>query len=974
MENPAISDPAFGKFLEDLKKQNNQSFTTQLLQLKYEREVAKEDNDKREKQLDEVVKALQGVKEAITGNKVSSKSNQSDPLAKKLSSVKVNPDDRTFSEAFKEIKSALTGGTFTAAKGRYSEEFVKAGKGTEEEGMKAYDKIVELEKKLEKSQEYGFEGSKEDREELTKLKDGSVSVANPKVQKRPEGELPATVSSPNAEADNIQSTQEVMADSAKKDVELTGINNELLEKQLKELEKISAALAPSTPSELPEGRLKASRTGHEVAGGGGDGGGGGLGLGDLLPTGGGLGKTLKNVGKGALSLGGKALKFMGGKGGAIAGAALAVGAGAYTAYKGYTAADDSKDAKLKEVQAKVDSGEMKPEEAAAARKEIGNTATVEKSGAVGEGTGMAVGAIAGMKAGAMLGAIGGPLGAGVGALAGGALGAFTGSKGGKYIGEKVGSGINAVKGFFGGKTDDAPGAATKEALAPTPATVKSTTTSSSASFSEAEFAKNDPDNHKRFREFKEKRQEEIAQKDPFFKLDEADARENAESEATDEAVVKFQKEIEASKAGKVKTKTEEKVTGGPGAKNPVVASTAASPVPAIPVIEKKSVDTAAPGKAAAVAIGADTSPKKKGPGPRWLKTLEEYEKLDMTPVDHLDGPNNLPGIKQRYKALAKTQVPLSDSLTSIQILEQGLVDQLQKQMMKERDSKDQPKKSNNKDYDAVMNDPDYQETQREIAELEGKAAKLPTDTVTNPDGSITQKSSGTLKGGEPVPEARAAGGPVEDGADYIVGEKGPELFMPFKDGVVLPNDVSKKIVGGKIPLAKGGVALKDLEGKDLKDFQAYSRTRAQVESIESLSDGGAKDTFADVDPELKTKRDKIMRDNYEAGEKLKARGIDVDAHYNRPDVPAEPKMGEAGYVSLEERYSSKKSKTGSEVNKTSIENIDLSRDASGGGSNKTIVSNNVSSNNNTSYVPIKASPRPDGSSSVDRYQNRIAAY
>ena len=271
MENPATSDPAFTKFLEDLKKQNNKSFTTQLVQLKYEREIATEDNDKREEQLNESIKSLEGVKSAVIGNKldqelpelssetellekqleelalirkisegsleydkesaqyrntsgreltsdVSGKvvkkggyvdfetaanrlqgqgkraaqanrleltppgsisigantakaigatqpTRQFDPLAKKLSSVEVKPDDRTFSEAFKEIKSALTGGTFTAAKGRYSEEFVQAGKGTEEEGMKAYDRIIELEKKLEKSQEYGFEGSKEDREE-----------------------------------------------------------------------------------------------------------------------------------------------------------------------------------------------------------------------------------------------------------------------------------------------------------------------------------------------------------------------------------------------------------------------------------------------------------------------------------------------------------------------------------------------------------------------------------------------------------------------------------------------------------------------------------------------------------------------------------------------------------------------------------------------------------------------------------------
>jgi len=893
MEKPSITDPAFGQFLGDLKKQNNQSFATQLMQLKYEREIAKEDNDKREKQLDDVVKSLVAVKDAITGNKVSPKSNQSDPLAKKLSSVQVKADDRTFSEAFKEIKSALTGGTFTAAKGRYSEEFVKAGKGTEEEGMGAYDRIVELEKKLERSKEYGFDGSKEDNEELIKLKDGSVSVANPKVQKRPEGELPATVSSPNAEADNIQSTQEIVAESAKKDVELTGINNDLLEKQLKELEKISAALAPKTPSDLPGSKLTPT-SGGGGGGGGGDGGGGGIGLGDMLPSGGGLGKTLKNAGRGALSLGGKALKFMGGKGGAIAGAALAVGAGAYTAYKGYTAADDSKDAKLEEVQAKVDSGEMKPEEAAAARKEIGNTATVEKSGAVGEGTGMAVGAIAGMKAGAMLGAFGGPIGAGVGAIAGGALGAFAGSSAGKYVGEKVGGGINAVKGFFGGKTD-APGAATKEALAPTPATVNAAAVEPDITFRTSKRESSTIggrviDGFEGGYNLRGKKED----------VEEADAAynefRNAEDDATAEAAAakfkalaaniqspeyqekmkRISKEQQARKKAKVDPAVEAQVTGGPGAM--------------IPAVEKKPVDSAAPGDATAAALA--------------------------------------PGM--------------------------------------------------------------------------------------------------------------AKGGPVEDGADYIVGEKGPELFMPFKDGVVLPNDVSKKIAGGKIPLAKGGIALADSKVKvpPIPKLPAQDGDQDDGSKVTTNPDGtktyagafgrftfdksgkaikyatpqfsglgsevdltsGNQTTSYNAGPMSSTQttdaKGNIVSSNteYDLGLGKMSMGQDAKGIKSKSwegrggeaqDVVSNKDLYAMGNKDKEATYdramaqvnATPATPVGSDVVKASIENKDLERESKQSKASSTpIVMNNSSSNNTTSYVPIKASPRPDGSSSVDRHQNRIAAY
>jgi hypothetical protein len=821
MEKSAISDPAFSKFLEDLKKQNNQSFTTQLVQLKYEREIATDDNDKREEQLDDVIKGLQGVKDAVTGGKVTldgtsleadlsnqakifekqleelalirkisegsleydkesaqyrnksgkeltsdvsgktvkkggyvdfetaanrlqgqgkrateanrleltppgatsigastsqaigatQKSNQFDPLAKKLSSVEVKPDDRTWLEAFKEIKSALTGGTFTAAKGRYSEEFVKAGKGTEEEGMKVYDRIVELEKKLEKSKEYGFEGSKEDQEELTKLKGGSLSVDNPKVQKRPEEELTATVSTPNAEADNIQTPLETISDNSKTDIELTKDIKTISEKQLEELKIISAALAPKTPSDLPEGRLKPSPASAEAAESGGGSGGG---LGDMLPDiGKGLGKKLKAAGKGALSLGSKALKFMGGKGGAIAGSALAVGAGAYTAYKGYNAAEDSKNAKLEEVQAKVDSGEISTQDAAAARKEIGNTATVEKSGAVGEGTGMAAGGIIGMKAGAALGAtigsavpiLGTAVGAGVGALAGGAIGAFAGSKAGKYVGEKVGSGINAVKSFFGG---DKKPEITTDGQAP-------------------------------------------------------DAKTVQQNFIADEPVV-----------------------------------------PGQPLSDKQMA-----------VIGMSKS----------------------------SGNSYSPEIEVQY-AKQKKEVP-----------------------------------------------------------------------------------------------GRAKGGPVEDGADYIVGEKGPELFMPFKDGVVIPNDTSKKIVNGKIGLAEGGMA-----------YAKYADARAKGDLLNEENSGDTTFTSPEASSIIADLTTGLAKKYPELEKQYQASKLEAPSNESRAQMVAE-------------------------LQGMSTENRDLERESMQSKSSPTpIVMNNSSSNNSTSYVPIKASPRPDGASSLNRYQDRITHF
>ena len=70
MQNPSASDPSFKAFLEKLQEQNNRGFATQLVQLKAEREIAGEDGDKREEQLNDVISSLKEVRAAVTGNKL----------------------------------------------------------------------------------------------------------------------------------------------------------------------------------------------------------------------------------------------------------------------------------------------------------------------------------------------------------------------------------------------------------------------------------------------------------------------------------------------------------------------------------------------------------------------------------------------------------------------------------------------------------------------------------------------------------------------------------------------------------------------------------------------------------------------------------------------------------------------------------------------------------------------------------------
>lgn len=189
---------------------------------------------------------------------------------------------------------------------------------------------------------------------------------------------------------------------------------------------------------------------------GGSGGGSGLMdmAGSAMDAMGGKGKAAGKVGKL-----GKAASLLKGAGGALmknAGplaAATSIVAGGVTAYQGYTAADE-----------KLQKGEITAEEA-----------TVEKGGAIGEGTGQAaggaVGALKGAAVGAAIGSVVPVLGTAVGGLIGAAVGglggSFLGGKAGKFLGETGGKIVNA----FSGPNPDKSGAAAKtETLANAPNT------------------------------------------------------------------------------------------------------------------------------------------------------------------------------------------------------------------------------------------------------------------------------------------------------------------------------------------------------------------------------------------------------------------------------------------------------------------------------------------------------------------------
>ena len=54
-----------------------------------------------------------------------------------------------------------------------------------------------------------------------------------------------------------------------------------------------------------------------------------------------------------------------------------------------------------------------------------------------------------------------------------------------------------------------------------------------------------------------------------------------------------------------------------------------------------------------------------------------------------------------------------------------------------------------------------------------------------------------------IPEARAEGGDVVEGVPYVVGEQGPEIFVPKESGDIVPNDEIDEAGGGDVSNIEG---------------------------------------------------------------------------------------------------------------------------------------------------------------------------
>jgi hypothetical protein len=106
---------------------------------------------------------------------------------------------------------------------------------------------------------------------------------------------------------------------------------------------------------------------------------------------------------------------------------------------------------------------------------------------------------------------------------------------------------------------------------------------------------------------------------------------------------------------------------------------------------------------------------------------------------------------------------------------------------------------------------------------------------------VTQRlASGiaTLLGAPPIP-GRAMGGPVSGGSPYVVGEKGPELFVPHASGTIVPNNK----MGGGSGSGSGGVTVNyniaaGVSRAELAPILDQERRRLKAEIPDMVRRGG----------------------------------------------------------------------------------------------------------------------------------------
>jgi hypothetical protein len=89
------------------------------------------------------------------------------------------------------------------------------------------------------------------------------------------------------------------------------------------------------------------------------------------------------------------------------------------------------------------------------------------------------------------------------------------------------------------------------------------------------------------------------------------------------------------------------------------------------------------------------------------------------------------------------------------------------------------------------------------------------------------KGGAVLEGGQP--EARANGGLTAGNTPYLVGERGPELFVPSSNGNIIPNDKLNMGEGSAYGMSSGNMNITfNINTVDARDFDKLLTSRQDM--------------------------------------------------------------------------------------------------------------------------------------------------
>ena len=136
----------------------------------------------------------------------------------------------------------------------------------------------------------------------------------------------------------------------------------------------------------------------------------------------------------------------------------------------------------------------------------------------------------------------------------------------------------------------------------------------------------------------------------------------------------------------------------------------------------------------------------------------------------------------------------------------------------------------------------------------GELNRIPREVTTTLRKVVQQVGEDSDADSAAKGKARASGGPVKAGDTYVVGEEGPELFVPKSAGTIIPNDQAAGKPDAQQPQQRQGTVSEDrkkLIALQRIESQALDKIRQQKSDLEKkVSDNAGLTRLAEMEKEI----------------------------------------------------------------------------------------------------------------------------